>query len=453
MIAMTLAEITDLVDGQLIGADKVVTGVSIDTRALSTGDLYIAIRGEQFDGHDFILQAEEGSAAAVVVAKKVATQLAQVIVADTRIALAEIAGAVRDKAQVKVCAITGSNGKTTVKEMIAAILAVRYQVLFTPGNFNNDIGVPLTLLHLNEQHQYAVVEMGANHRGEIAYSSQYAKPDVAVITNVGAAHIEGFGSIEGVAETKAEIIQALSADGVAILNADDTFFTQWQVLAEERKVITFGVDSAADVSAENITTQLENGQFQTRFELMTAEGQIQISFALAGEHNVLNALAASAACLALGIELKQIKAGLQQVQSVNGRLQLFESEAGVKIINDSYNANPASLEVALEVLKSCSGELWLALGAFGELGLESAQLHRSMAEQIKLAGVKRLFAVGAMAENTVQAFGQGAFYYALQEDLIAALKKTLNKDVVLLVKGSRTQKMERVVNALINEAS
>lgn len=451
MIAMTLAEIAGCVQGTLVGNNVTVTGVSIDTRALSAGDLYIAISGEQFDGHDFISQAEESGALAVLVAKKVIGKLPQIIVKDSRIALAELAGAVRDKLQIKVCAITGSNGKTTVKDMIAAILAVNYQVLFTAGNFNNDIGVPLTLLQLNEQHQFAVVEMGANHIGEIAYSSHYAKPDVALITNVGAAHIEGFGSIKGVAQAKAEIIQSLSASGVAVLNADDAFFAEWRAIAGQRKLISFGLKNTADVRAEKITLQLEGLQFNTEFELVIAGRRVPVKLALAGEHNVINALAASAACLALGVETKQIQQGLQQVKPVNGRLQLFESAVGVKVINDTYNANPASLAVALEVLKKCAGEKWFALGAFGELGAESAQLHSAMAEQIKQAGVKRLFVVGAMAENTVRTFGEGAVYYSRQEDLITAIQQTITKDIVLLVKGSRAQKMEVVVKALVNE--
>jgi len=452
MIVMTLTEIADCVHGQLIGEDVTVSGVSIDTRALVGGDLYIAISGEQFDGHNFISQAEEGRAVALLVAKKVVTSLPQIIVEDTRLALAELAGCVRDKAQLKVCAITGSNGKTTVKEMVAAILAVKYRVLFTSGNFNNDIGVPLTLLRLDEQQQFAVIEMGANHIGEIAYSCQYAKPDVAVITNVGAAHIEGFGSIDGVAQAKAEIIQSLSADGVAILNADDAFFAQWQVIAAQRKVISFAVKSKADVWADHIITQQQGLQFNTQFELVVGKLRMPINLTLAGEHNVLNALAASAACLALGIDPLHIQRGLQQVRPVNGRLQLFETAVGVKIINDTYNANPASLAVALEVLKSCPGELWLALGAFGELGSESAQQHSEMAKQIKQAGVKRLFVVGSMAENTAQAFGEGAVYYSRQEDLIVAIKQAITTGVVLLVKGSRAQQMECVVESLIDKA-
>ncbi|NOQ13017.1 MAG: UDP-N-acetylmuramoyl-tripeptide--D-alanyl-D-alanine ligase [Methyloprofundus sp.] len=450
-MVMTLTEIANCVHGQLIGTDVTASGVSIDTRTLAQGDVYIALSGEQFYGHDFIAQAEEAGALALLVTKKVVTRLPQVIVTDSRIALAELAGCVREKSRLRVCAITGSNGKTTVKEMIAAILAVRYQVLFTAGNFNNDIGVPLTLLRLDKQHQFAVVEMGANHIGEIAYSCQYARPDVAVITNVGAAHIEGFGSIEGVAQAKAEIIQSLSADGVAILNADDAFFAQWREIAGQRKLISFAVDHAADVEAENIEIKADELAFTTRFDLVAEGSRIPVSLALAGEHNVLNALAASAACLALGVELQQIQKGLQQVRPVKGRLQLFETVAGGKIINDTYNANPASLAAALKVLKNCTGELWVALGAFGELGSESAQQHGAMAEQIKQAGVERLFVVGAMAENTAQAFGEGAIYYSRQEDLITAIKQAIRTDVVLLVKGSRAQKMERVVEALMSE--
>jgi len=449
MIAMTLDEISEILHGHRIDVQATVSGVSIDTRTLSSGDLYIAISGEQFDGHDYIAQAEQGGAVAVIVAKEVVTQLPQIIVKDTRIALAELAGAVRNKLQLKVCAITGSNGKTTVKEMIAAIIALNYQVLFTQGNFNNDIGVPLTLLRLHEQHQYAVIEMGANHQGEIAYTCRYVRPDVAVITNVGAAHIEGFGSIEGVAKAKAEIIQALAAEGVAILNAGDQFYPMWRELAGQRKILSFGLTRDADVRAEKIMTQLHGQQFKTSFDLVVAGKRVPISLALAGEHNVINALAASAACIALGIELEQIQAGLQNVKAVNGRLQLFESGSGIKLINDSYNANPASLAVALEVLKQCPGERWLALGAFGELGADSADRHSEMGLQIKKAGVQRLFATGVMAKNTIQAFGEGGDFYTSKEDLIEAIKKEITPGQILLVKGSRAQKMEVVVNALL----
>jgi UDP-N-acetylmuramoyl-tripeptide--D-alanyl-D-alanine ligase len=450
MITLTLNEVSEILQGELVGASVPVSGLSIDTRTLVNGDIYLAIKGEQFDGHDFIAQAQQQGAGAMIVSKKVDTDLPQLIVKDTRIALAELAGALRNKLQLKVCAITGSNGKTTVKEMIATILAVNSQVLFTQGNFNNDIGVPLTLLRLNQQHQYAVIEMGANHRGEIAYTSHYAKPDVSVITNVGPAHIEGFGSIEGVANAKAEIIQSLTDAGVAILNADDPFYSLWQELAGKRKVLSFGLSPAADISAENIITQEQDQQFKTCFDLVAEGNSVPVELTLAGEHNVKNALAASAACLALGIGLEQIQTGLQNVKAVNGRLQLFTSAAGIKLINDTYNANPASLTVALEVLKQCPGEKWLALGEFGELGADSESIHSEMGREIKKAGVQRLFATGSMAENTVQAFGTGADYYAAQDDLIKSVKEQITPEQTLLVKGSRAQKMEVVVNALLS---
>ncbi|SHE20056.1 UDP-N-acetylmuramoyl-tripeptide--D-alanyl-D-alanine ligase [methanotrophic endosymbiont of Bathymodiolus puteoserpentis (Logatchev)] len=451
MILMTLQEIAEAVQGKLVGTDATVSGVCIDTRILAEGDLYIAIKGEQFDGHDFIAQAEKKGALALLVAKQVTSDKPQIIVKDTRLALAQLAGAVRAKVQVKVCGITGSNGKTTVKEMVAAVLAVNYRVLFTQGNFNNAIGVPLTLLRLQAEDEFAVIEMGANHAGEIAYTSAYAQPDVVVITNVGAAHIEGFGSIEGIALAKAEIIESLTDQGIAVLNADDTFFTQWLALAGQRKVLSFGLNANADVTAENIVTGFAGEQFCTQFDLLSEGKRVPIRLALAGEHNVKNALAASSACLALGIEVKQIQEGLKQVKAVKGRLQLSVTGLGYRVINDTYNANPDSLTVALAVLKNCEGELWLALGAFGELGAGAEQLHSEMGQKIKQAGVMRLFVTGALAKSTVKAFGVGAEFFTQQEDLITAVQQAINPKVVLLVKGSRVQRMENVVNALVNK--
>lgn len=451
MILMTLAEIAEITQGELLGENSLVSGVGIDTRSLNAGDLYIAIQGDQFNGHDFVGLAVEMGACAIICTRKMAVNIPQIIVANTRLALAELAGAVRNKLKVKVCAITGSNGKTTVKEMIAAILAVNYQVLFTQGNFNNEIGVPLTLLRLQKQDEFAIIEMGANHAGEIAYSSQYSKPDVAVITNVGAAHIEGFGSIDGVAQAKAEIIQSLAPKSTVVLNADDTFFTTWKAIAKMRKVISFGLIKSADVRAENILVQLEEKQFKTCFDLLHHGQRITITLNLAGEHNVKNALAASAACLAFGVTQEQIKLGLEAVDAVKGRLQLMLSTSGMRVINDSYNANPASLVSALEVLQQCQGEKWLILGAFGELGDDSDEIHTEMGQMIKDAGVKRFFATGILAKNAVNSFGLGAEYFDTQAELITAVKHIMSKDVVLLVKGSRTQKMEVVVDSLLDK--
>jgi len=451
MIDLRLHEICSLVSGEMYGEDKVISSVSIDTRALTKGALYVAIKGEQFDGHDFIKQAESVGAGALLVNEQVNSELPQIVVADTRLALAELAGAIKDKAAIKVCGVTGSNGKTTVKEMISAILAIKSSVLSTLGNFNNDIGVPLTLLRLTKEHEFAVIEMGANHADEIAYTSRYAKPDVVVITNVAAVHIEGFGCIDGVASAKAEIIESLSEDGVAILNADDDYYNLWRAIAGQRDCLSFGLNDIADVRAENISNTLQNEQFISTFNLVFNEQKTSIKLALAGEHNIKNALAASAACIALGVDVAQIKQGLEQLNSVKGRMQLQATKKGYRVVNDSYNANPASLQVALDAIHANATKFWVALGEFGELGTESSEIHKEMGLQIKRAGVTRLFATGELTKHTVDSFGDGASYYALQEDLIAAIQAEIESDVVLLVKGSRSQKMERVVSSLIDE--
>ncbi len=387
-----------------------------------------------------------------------------IVVDDTRLALAELAGVWRKKAAVSVVGITGSNGKTTVKEMVAAILSVNADTLFTQGNLNNDIGVPLTLLRLNEQHRYAVIEMGANHPGEIEYTSQYAQADVAIITNVGAAHIEGFGSIDGVAKAKGEIIQTLKRDGVAVLNRDDAYFDYWKSIAGTRKVISFGIDEraeasapahaprlrpAGDVTAHSVKTEIINHAFATTFELVTAKGELTVKLKLAGRHNVVNALAAAAACLALDTDLQQIKQGLESVKPVTGRLQPLVSRLGNIVIDDTYNANSASLKAGLDVLANCDGKRWLVLGAFGELGPDSPKIHEQMGELIKSSGVVRLLAVGSDAGNTVKVFGEGATFFDTQNDLIEMLKQELKGDEAILIKGSRAQRMENVVAALV----
>lgn len=451
MIDLALHEISQLVKGELYGTDKVISHVGIDTRTLADKALYVAIKGERFDGHDFIAQAESSGAGALLLSQKVASKLPQIIVKDTRRALAELAAEIRKRADVKLCAMTGSNGKTTVKEMISAILAVKSSVLSTLGNFNNDIGVPLTLLRLKPEHEFAVIEMGANHADEIAYSSYYAKPDVALITNAAAVHIEGFGCIDGVASAKAEIIESLSENGIAILNTDDDYFNLWRAIAGQRTCLTFGLNSIADIRAENIKSSVKKAQFTSTFDLLIKGKKKTINLALAGEHNVKNALAASAACTALGVDIEQIKQGLEQLGAVSGRMQLSVSEAGYQVINDSYNANPASLQVALDAAKDSEKEFWLALGEFSELGSASKQVHIDMGLQIKQAGVKRLFTTGELTKGTVKAFGDGASYYTTQAELIAEIQKEINSDVMLLVKGSRSQKMEVVVGSLIDE--
>lgn len=464
---MMLSECAKAVHGDLIGEDIAISSVSIDTRAIQPGQMYIAIKGENFDGNAFVAQAIQAGATAVIVNQSGATNIganvSYIVVDDTRLALAELAGAWRSRltavGQSGVVGITGSNGKTTVKEMVAAILSVTGNVLYTQGNLNNDIGVPLTLLRLNEQHRYAVIEMGANHPGEIAYTGRFVQADVAVITNAGPAHLEGFGSIEGVAKSKGELYQSLKQTGTAIINRDDAFFDYWKSVVGERKAITFGFHQDADVTAKsvkleilsnvNVEATVKSARFATCFELLTAKGSIEINLRLAGRHNVVNSLAAAAAAIALGIDLNQIKQGLESLQPVKGRLQPLIGQRGNIVIDDTYNANAASLEAGLDVLINCPGKPWLIMGAFGEQGPDSAKIHQGLGELIKAKGILRLMAVGTDARNTVEAFGQGGSFFATQNELIETLKNELSGSEAILIKGSRAQRMENVVSVLL----
>lgn len=448
---LLLSDICRAVRGKLQGQDLRVTGVSIDTRTLRTGDLYVAIAGHQFDGHDFCDKAEQSGANALLVSRVVDSALPQILVADTRLALAELAGYWRSLLPVKVAGVTGSNGKTTTKEMLAAIFATQGETLATQGNLNNDIGVPLTLLRLNENHRYAVIEMGANHPGEIAYTSRYAKADVSVITNVGAAHIEGFGSIEGVANAKAEIYRSLGPQGVAVLNRDDAFYDYWrEQYIGDRPHISFGMSKQAEVRAENIAAELTEQGFITQFDLMCPQGRQRLRLKLAGQHNVSNALAAAAVALQFGIGLEAICLGLEGLRAVIGRMQALSGRKGNIVIDDTYNANPASLSAALEAVDGCRQPVWLALGAFGELGGDSAAIHAEMGKAIKSAGVTRLFATGELAKHTVAAFGENGEFYEDQSRLIEALTQASSGKELILVKGSRAQQMENVVAALVD---
>ncbi len=448
---LTLNDIAGAMQGTLSGSDANVSGFSIDTRSLKSGDLYIAIAGERFDGHDFIAEAEQAGAAAIVISRPVSSKLPQILVKDTRLALAELAGCWRRRLPVKIAGVTGSNGKTTVKEMIAAIFMTQGDTLFTQGNLNNDIGVPVTLLRLNENHRYAVIEMGANHPGEIAYTSRYTRPDASVITNVSAAHIEGFGDIAGVANTKAEIIESLGPDGVAVLNRDDAFYDFWvKEKLGSRKAVSFGISVCADVRAENIMSELDEQGFITRFDLKTESVSLPIRLNLAGEHNVKNALAAAATAMQFGIGADAIKQGLEGIQPVTGRMQALKGCKGNIIIDDTYNANPASLKAALTAIADCHQPIWLALGAFGELGDDSPTIHAEMGEMIKATPVVRLFATGQLAKNTVDHFGDKGQFFETQEQLIDALSQAATGKEIILIKGSRAQKMENVAAALVD---
>lgn len=448
---LSLSEIAQAVNGQLTGTDLTVISAGIDTRTLKPGNLYIAIKGQRFDGHDFALQAQQAGAVAMLTERPLAVELPQILVQDTHLALAELAGYWRRQLPVKIAGVTGSNGKTSVKEMIAAIFTTQGPTLFTQGNLNNDIGVPLTLLRLEQNHRFAVIEMGANHPGEIAHTSRHVQADVSVITNVGPAHIEGFGSIQGVANTKAEIYENLGPAGIAVLNRDDAFYDFWRTeKTRSRPTVSFGLAENADVRAANIRTQLDDQGFVTCFDLIAQSGTTAIRLNLAGEHNVKNALAATAVALQFDISLSDIKRGLEQMKPVTGRMQALLGKKGNIVIDDTYNANPASLKAALQAIEQCQKPIWLALGAFGELGSDSANIHAEMGVMIKTIAVERLFATGDLARNTVDTFGANGQFFDSQADLIEALQKAITGEEIILIKGSRSQKMENVAAALVD---
>jgi UDP-N-acetylmuramoyl-tripeptide--D-alanyl-D-alanine ligase len=447
---MRLSELAEITAGELHGSDPEFTTASIDTRTLKSGDLYVAIRGARFDGNEFVAEAAKAGACASVVERFADCDLPQLRVADGRLALGRLGAAWRQRWQGQVVGITGSNGKTTVKEMVAGVLGVAAPALKTEGNLNNDYGVPLTLLKLRPEHRYAAIEMGANHHGEIAYVGGLAAPDVAIIANAGAAHLEGFGSLEGVARGKGELIGALPSTGVAVLNADDRFYDYWCGLAGGRTVLGFGFSEAADVCADPASIAMGWGEagFRTSFDLVYKGERFPMALALAGRHNVANALAAAGAALILGLDMEQIRSGLARIAPVSGRLEPVRGLRGSLLINDAYNANPTSFGAALEVLVGLPSEPWAALGAFGELGDASPELHAAIGRQAKSLGIKRLFTVGPSADRAAEAFGEGAVHCATQGELIERLGAGLSAGVSVLVKGSRSQKMDKVVEAL-----
>lgn len=442
----SLDRIVAATNAKLVGAAAIISGVTTDTRKIQQGDLYIALSGEQFDGHDFCANAVLGGAAAVMVERQLPLPVPQIIVADARKALGMLAHAWREQFSIPFIAVTGSNGKTTVKEMIAAICAQRGKVLATQGNLNNDIGVPLTLLQITVQHQFAVIELGANHPGEIAYLSGLVKPDVALINNAGPAHLEGFGSIAGVAQAKGEIYGGLSRNGIGIVNTDDHFAKVWQSLCKDNKMLTFGLQQPTDVSA----TWYANND-GSALNIQTPQGKTDVQLHLLGRHNVMNALAATAAALAVGCSLADVKHGLESMLAVKGRLQIKPGKSGSRIIDDTYNANPSSFKAALDVLRVFPGRHYVALGDMGELGADAESLHREVGNYAKTSGVQRLYTVGLFARSTAQAFGQDAMVFDTQPPMIRAIESELSADVTLLVKGSRSMQMENVVKSLIKQ--
>lgn len=439
-----LARAAELLGARLEGAHGECVGVSIDTRTLNPGELFVALTGTRYDGHEFIDRAEAAGAAGAVVARPVTTGLPLIQVADTTRALGRLARWWREQFHARMTAVTGSNGKTTVKEMLAAVCRHAGPTLATRGNLNNDIGVPLTLFRLEPEHRYAVIEMGANHGGEIANLAGIGRPDVGVVTNAASAHLEGFGSLDGVARAKGELFEHLPADGVAVINADDQYAATWRGLAGDRRVVDFALEAEAACRA--------------RFEgneavIDTPAGVVRARLALPGRHNLANAAAAAAAAVAMDIEPSVISEGLAQVRPVPGRLALARAAGGHRVIDDAYNANPDSLRAGLEYLMSLPGEHWLALGAMGELGGGAASLHAEAGRQARELGVDRLFVTGEEARPAAEAFGEGAEHFPDQAALIEALHRNIHPDVCCLVKGSRSAGMERVAEALMGAAN
>ena len=449
MINLTLHEAAKCLQLPLPANNTPFQGLSIDTRTLNPGNLFIAIKGTRVDGHDLLESAREKGASAALVTRIVDSKLPQLLVPDVIQALGKITSNWRNRFNLPIIAVTGSNGKTTLKNMIASILTAacnqnRDQVLATLGNLNNTLGLPLSLAQLNQNHRYAVLEMGMNHFGEIKYLSEIARPSIAVINNAASAHLEGIGDIAGVAQAKGEIFDGLQANGIAILNHDDAFFDYWKNQIGHRKYISFGTHPNA-----HIRTQLPSSATPTLARIDTPNGSIEIQTPLLGKHNVMNMLAATAAVLAADIDFNAIKTGLENVAPAKGRLQIRELKNNIKLIDDTYNANPLSVKAAVDTLATFTGKKILVLGDMKELGATAKSLHHDVGDHIKHAGINYLFTYGDLTKNTSDSFGEGAYHFYEQEQLVKALRPFLSDQTVVLFKGSRSMHMEKIIANLI----
>ena len=444
---LLLSQVAGPLQAQVIGADVAFAAVSTDSRKIEPGQLFIALVGPNFDGHDYLAEvAAKGAVAALVQREVVDAPLPQLLVKDTRLALGQLGALNRQAFTAPLLAVTGSSGKTTVKEMLASILraGLNGPVLATRGNLNNDLGAPLTLLELAPEHVAGVIELGANHVGEIAYTVGLTRPQVAILNNAGNAHVGEFGGPEKIVEAKGEIIEGLPADGVAVLNLDDKAFGIWQRRAGSRAVRSFALSNpAADVYASDLTRDARGCM---AFTLNCAAGSTPVQLNLLGEHNVANALAAATAALAAGIALSAIQAGLQAVQPVKGRVAAQLTAKGLRVIDDSYNANPVSMCAAVDILAGFPGRTVLVLGDMGELGEWAEQGHREVGRHA--AGkVSALYAVGPLMSYAVEEFGAQGRHFQDQTSLIEALGAE-QAGTTILIKGSRSAAMDKVVAAL-----
>lgn len=448
MIEVSLAWIAQQVNGTLHGEDCIIDKVNTDTRTIDSGALFIALKGPNFDAHEFISNAEELGAAAVVVSREVETKLPFILVEDTTIALGSLGAAVKSEVAPRTVGITGSSGKTTVKEMVASILSQLGNVLATKGNFNNEIGVPLTLLQLTREHEFAVIEMGANHLGEINYTSDLVKPDVATIVNAAAAHLEGFGSLFGVARAKSEIFNGITAGGLAILNQDSQFFEFWKSKLTCPRIQTFSMDKGSDFYATDVIFGIDGCP---QFDLCAPDGKIAVCLPLPGLHNVNNALVAAALAMGVGATLEHVQVGLQKLQQVNGRLNVKELSNQVRILDDTYNANVASVNAAIDVLSNFPGRRMMVLGDMGELGEKARFYHEKVGEYARQKHITDFYSLGVLSQSASDAFGHPGGHFSDITTLVSQLCKDVageNCDITILVKGSRSARMERVVAAL-----
>nr|WP_154325314.1 UDP-N-acetylmuramoyl-tripeptide--D-alanyl-D-alanine ligase [Pantoea sp. 201603H] len=447
MIALSLQMLAGIVSGELVGNDLTFAEVTTDTRKVTPGSLFIALKGERFDAHDFIKDAIGRGCAAVLVSRRLPLDIPQVVVADTRIALGKLAAWVRQQSKARVVALTGSSGKTSVKEMAAAILRECGETLYTAGNLNNDIGVPLTLLRLTEQHQYAVIELGANHQGEIAWTTDLTRPEAALVNNLAAAHLEGFGSLTGVAKAKGEIFEGLTATGTAIINADSNDWPHWQNHLQHKTVWRFSAEPQAD--SDFYATDIRIDAQGTAFMLHTPVGKIAVTLPLPGRHNIANALAASALALSVDAPLEAIRLGLRGLQAVPGRLFPISLAAGKLLLDDSYNANVGSMTAAAHVLAEMPGYRVMVVGDMAELGAEAVECHREVGLAAHLAGIDKVLSVGQLSKGISDASGVGE-HFQEKNALVTRLLGLLSEHpvITILVKGSRSAAMEQVVQIL-----
>jgi len=451
-LAQLQKNVTCMNSTQLLDVD--FEGVVTDSRKITPGCLFVALRGGRFDAHDFLCEVAAQGAAAVVVEKLPADcALPALIVSDTRVALGEIGRYWRKQFTLPLIAVTGSNGKTTVKEMIAGIVNAEFGAEFalaTQGNFNNEIGVPLTLFRLNEKHRAAVIELGMNHAGEIAQLAAIALPTVGLVNNAQREHQEFMQSVEAVAEENGAVILSLPADGIAVFPADDAFSDLWRGYAGNRKVITFGLENKQATSTASISARYQATKFGNKLQVQVGNAQLKIRLPAAGLHNVRNALAAIAACHAIGCSNEAIVAGLHNFRPVSGRLQIKQARNFAVVIDDTYNANPDSVRAAIDVLAQASGKKILVLGEMGEVGADGSAYHEEIGVYAKQRGINELYTLGALASHSSSAFGQGAQHFEHIELLLKKLESSVTSSTTVLIKGSRFMKMERIVEYLIN---